>query len=81
MDKTSKIFELHQVSRIYQMGEVEVRALEDVELDIYQGEFTVILGPSGSGKSTLLNLLGGLDRPTRGRIQFSGSGDHGLQRR
>ena len=40
MDKTSKIFELHQVSRIYQMGEVEVRALEDVELDIYQGEFT-----------------------------------------
>ena len=72
MDKTSKIFELHQVSRIYQMGEVEVRALEDVELDIYQGEFTVILGPSGSGKSTLLNLLGGLDRPTRGRIQFQG---------
>lgn len=70
MDRSKKIYELHGVSRVYEMGEVEVRALMDVDLDIYKGEFTVILGPSGSGKSTLLNLLGGLDRPTRGQIKF-----------
>src|SRR3974390_1735759 len=48
------------------MGEVEVRALKDVDLDVYESEFVVLLGPSGSGKSTLLNILGGLDSPTGG---------------
>ncbi|MBF2046777.1 MAG: ABC transporter ATP-binding protein [Elainella sp. C42_A2020_010] len=52
------------------MGEVEVRALQAVDLDLYDGEFVVILGPSGSGKSTLLNILGGLDIPTSGHICF-----------
>jgi putative ABC transport system ATP-binding protein len=52
------------------MGEVEVWALRDVDLDLYQGEFVVILGPSGGGKSTLLNILGGLDTPTRGEVRF-----------
>ncbi len=52
------------------MGEVEVHALRDVDLDLFEGEFVVILGPSGSGKSTLLNILGGLDAPSRGTVRF-----------
>jgi putative ABC transport system ATP-binding protein len=52
------------------MGEVEVHALRSLDLDLYEGEFVVILGPSGSGKSTLLNILGGLDLPTSGHIFF-----------
>ncbi len=56
--------------KVYQMGEVEVHALRSVDLDIYQGEFLVLLGPSGSGKSTLLNILGGLDIPTSGSVHF-----------
>lgn len=50
------------------MGEVTVAALKEVSLDIYQGEFIVILGPSGSGKSTLLNILGGMDLPSEGKV-------------
>ncbi|WP_367887928.1 ABC transporter ATP-binding protein [Pseudogemmatithrix spongiicola] len=52
------------------MGEVQVHALRNVDLDLYAGEFVVILGPSGSGKSTLLNILGGLDAPTAGTVEF-----------
>jgi putative ABC transport system ATP-binding protein len=55
---------------MYYMGEVEVRALDSVDLDLYAGEIVVLLGPSGSGKSTLLNILGGLDVPTSGRVWF-----------
>jgi putative ABC transport system ATP-binding protein len=57
------------------MGDVEVKALQGVDLDLYSGEFVVILGPSGSGKSTLLNILGGLDAPTSGIVHFR---DHDL---
>jgi len=58
------------VSKTYKMGEVSVHALKSVDLDLMAGELLVILGASGSGKSTLLNLLGGLDRPTSGKILF-----------
>ena len=54
------------LTKDYAMGEIVVHALSGVDLDIYRGEFVVLLGPSGSGKSTLLNILGGLDTPTAG---------------
>jgi putative ABC transport system ATP-binding protein len=63
---------LREVCKRYQMGAGEVRALDDVTLDIYRGEFLVVLGPSGSGKTTLLNLLGGIDTPTSGELLVDG---------
>jgi len=64
------VFHLDNVSRVYRMGEVDVRALDHVSLDIFSGELLVILGPSGSGKSTLLNIMGGLDVPSEGSVRF-----------
>jgi putative ABC transport system ATP-binding protein len=69
------VFEARGLSKTYAMGEIEVHALRQVDLDIYEGEFVVLLGPSGSGKSTLLNILGGLDHPTGGRAVWR---DHDL---
>ena len=69
------VFIAKDLRKTYRMGEVQVDALQDVDLTIYRGEFIVLLGPSGSGKSTLLNILGGLDRPTSGLAQFA---DHDL---
>jgi putative ABC transport system ATP-binding protein len=66
------VLRLENVSRSYQMGLVEVKALTGVTLDITRGEFIVILGPSGSGKTTLLNLVGGIDSPSSGRITVDG---------
>lgn len=63
-------FYIRKLSKIYGMGALEVHALQSVDLDLYDGEFVVILGPSGSGKSTLLNILGGLDIPTSGQVFF-----------
>jgi putative ABC transport system ATP-binding protein len=64
------IFQMVEVSKIYQMGEVEVQALKSINLSLKEGELVVLLGPSGSGKSTLLNILGGLDVPTSGQVWF-----------
>jgi putative ABC transport system ATP-binding protein len=64
------VFEARDVTKIYHVGEVEVHALRGVDIDLYEGEFAVLLGPSGSGKSTLLNILGGLDVPTSGQVHF-----------
>ena len=70
--QTQALISIRQVRKIYQMGNQKVHALAGVDLDIPERTFTVIMGPSGSGKSTLLYLLGGLDRPTSGRIQVNG---------
>jgi len=67
------IFEARGLTKVYQMGDVQVQALRGVDLDLYAGEFVVLLGPSGSGKSTLLNILGGLDAPTSGTVRYGGS--------
>jgi len=69
------IFSARGLTKTYKMGDVDVHALQGVDLDLYSGEFVVILGPSGSGKSTLLNILGGLDAPTSGNVRFR---DHDL---
>ena len=66
------LVELRNVSKIYRLGEEEIRALDDVSLDIGEGEFISIIGPSGSGKSTLMHILGCLDSPTQGTIQLDG---------
>ena len=64
------LIETRAVTRVYQMGSNEVKALDDVSIGVAEGEFVAIQGTSGSGKSTLLNLLGGLDSPTSGEILF-----------
>jgi len=59
------------VTKIYKMGQTEVRALDQVSLEISEGEFVAIIGSSGSGKSTLMNMLGALDQPTQGRVRIN----------
>ena len=77
------VFDIRGVTKVYQMGEVQVKALRGVDLALYRGEFAVLLGASGSGKSTLLNILGGLDTPTDGEVRYGGrnlaqAGESGL---
>src|SRR5213596_979252 len=66
------LVELRSVSKIYHLGGEEIRALDNVSLDIESGEFISIIGPSGSGKSTLMHILGCLDTPTEGSIKLDG---------
>jgi putative ABC transport system ATP-binding protein len=67
------LVELRNISKIYHVGEEEIRALDEVSLDIEAGEFISIIGPSGSGKSTLMHILGCLDSPTQGTILLDGT--------
>jgi putative ABC transport system ATP-binding protein len=69
---STSVYQARGITKVYRMGEVEVHALRGVDLDLYEGEFIVLLGPSGSGKSTLLNILGGLDVPTAGTVAYRG---------
>ncbi len=79
------VFHIQGISKVYRMGDVDVYALRRIDLDLFEGEFVVLLGPSGSGKSTLLNILGGLDVPSSGHVFFQGreltyAGDTALTR-
>ena len=65
-----KIIKLMELWKIYERGKIEVPALKNINLDIYQGDFVAILGPSGSGKSTFLNSIGSLDVPTKGTLEL-----------
>ncbi|KPU46079.1 putative ABC transporter ATP-binding protein [Oxobacter pfennigii] len=67
-----KYIEVINVKKIYQMGEVEIKALDDVSFSIDKGEFVVVVGPSGAGKSTVLNILGGMDTLTSGQVIVDG---------
>jgi len=69
-EQNKAILKVKSASKIYRMGEVDVHALRNASIDIFEGEFLIIEGPSGSGKSTLLNLIGGMDRPSSGSIMF-----------
>jgi len=70
--KSPPLIELHGAAKTYMMGKVAVPALKPTDLTINAGELIVMLGPSGSGKTTVLNLIGGIDRPTAGRVLFRG---------
>ena len=72
------LIKLTDVWKIYQMGEVDFAALRGINLEIYEGEFLVVLGPSGSGKSTLMNLIGCLDLPSKGKVSLNSKDISGL---
>jgi len=79
------IISFDRVSRVYDMGHVQVPALDEVSLEVHPGEFVAILGPSGSGKTTMMNIIGCLDRPTSGTYVLAGApvadlDDNGLAR-
>ena len=72
---------LKNVQKIYRMGEVEIRAVDGMDFDIWKGEFVVIVGPSGAGTTTVLNILGGMDTCTSGSVRVDGREISGLKER
>lgn len=72
MEKPDAAIQCRDLHKTYVMGEVEVPVLRGIDVDIYGGELSVVLGASGSGKTTLLNIIGGIDHPTSGKVLFSG---------
>ena len=72
MNREEAYVKLDKVSKIYKMGEVEIRAVDEISFEIAKGEFVVIVGPSGAGKTTVLNILGGMDTASRGIVQVDG---------
>lgn len=72
-DQGNDFVKAERVSKIYKMGEVEIRAVDEIEFSISKGEFVVIVGPSGAGKTTVLNILGGMDTATSGHVWVDGS--------
>ncbi len=67
------VIEIKDLVKIYNGGEVKVKAVNGITIDFEEGEFTAVVGPSGSGKTTFLNMLGGLDRPTSGSVKIGGT--------
>jgi len=74
------VIRLENVYKTYDLGEMQVQALRGVSLEVYEGEFVAVMGPSGSGKSTVMNILGCLDRPTRGRYYLDGVDVSGMSK-
>lgn len=73
-----EILRCENVSKVYGKGETQVKALDNVSFTVEKGEFVSIIGPSGSGKSTLLHILGGVDKPTDGKVYIDGTDIHSL---
>jgi putative ABC transport system ATP-binding protein len=67
-----KVIEIKDLFKIYNSSEIQVKAVNGINVDIEEGEFTAVVGPSGSGKTTFLNMLGGLDKPTSGEVKIAG---------
>ena len=74
------VIRLENVHKIYDLGEIQVQALRGVSLEVREGEFVAVMGPSGSGKSTVMNILGCLDRPTKGRYYLDGVDVSGMSK-
>jgi putative ABC transport system ATP-binding protein len=81
MNKGTILASCQQLSKIYKKGQMEIKPLHNLDLDIYVGEFLALMGPSGSGKTTLLNLLAGIDSPSEGSLIFGGEDITRLSRR